>query len=557
VPDCDLLVIGSGAAGLTSAITARLHGLDVVVIEKADCAGGTTAISGGWIWIPNNGVAAAAGAQDSREAARTYLHDQAGSHADPDRIDAYLDAGPKMVEFMHARTDVRFLPSVTFPDYHPGAPGAARGRSIVAEPFDARLLGADLPKLRRPPVQTTFLGLNIGSGVELTHFFNATRSPRSAAYVGWRMAAHVADLLRYGRGMRLSNGNALAARLLKSALGCGVQLRLGTEGVALEADDGAVRGATIRGNGSTETINARRGVVLATGGFSQSREMQARLFPHVRAGSAHLSPSAEGATGDGLRLGESAGGTIEELPNGAAWMPVSRAPVNGGETAVFPHVIDRAKPGMIAVTAPGRRFVNESNSYHDFVQAMLAASPGSKPCAWLVCDARAIARYGLGYAKPRPVPFRKLVSAGYLLTDPTLGGLAAKCGLDAATCERTVARFNADAARNEDSEFGKGGNAYNRFQGDQNQPDRPCLAPLDTPPFYAVRLLPGDIGTFSGLRTNRNGQVLNATGAVVPGLYAAGNDAASMMGGNYPGAGINIGPAMTFGYIIGLHAAGA
>jgi hypothetical protein len=557
VQDCDLLIIGSGAAGLSAAIIARLHGLSVIVIDKEKWVGGTTALSGGWIWVPGSRVATAAGAQDSRDAARIYLEHETGNNGDAERIAAYLDTAPRMVDFFEARTEVRFLSSVTFPDYHPDAPGAGRGRSIVAESFDARSLGDSLPMLHPPLPMTTFLGLNIGSGVELTHFFNATRSFRSACYVAYRMACHFGDVLRYGRGMRLSNGNALAARLLKSAIANGVEIRLQTAAVQLHVEDGAVRGVLVRTAGKESLVTARKGVVLATGGFSHALDMQKRLFPHVRDGGAHLSPCADSATGDGLRLGEAAGGMIESLPNGAAWMPSSRVPLRGGGTAVFPHVIDRAKPGMIAVVAPGRRFVNEACSYHDFVQAMFAANAGRETSAYLVCDARTIRRYGLGYAKPFPVPIRPLVANGYLLTDRTLGGLAAKCGLDPTIFQRSVEAFNADAGHGKDPAFGKGSNAYNRFQGDQNQPDNPCLAPLVTPPFYAVRLVPGDIGTFSGLRTNRHGQVIDSDGGPVSGLYAAGNDAASVMGGNYPGAGINLGPAMTFGYIIGLHAAGA
>jgi len=556
--ECDLLVIGSGAAGLSAAITARAHGLHVIVLEKEAKLGGTTAVSGGWAWIPGSSVAARAGVADSIDAARTYLRHETGNRYNTSLIDAYLEYGPKTIDFLERETAVRFLASPTFPDYHSEAPGAALGRSIVAEPYDARELGTALALLRLPLRQTTLFGMNVGSGTELTHFFRATRSLSSALFVVRRLAKHAIDVLRYGRGTRLANGNALVARMLKSAIDARVELVPSAAVVELITDKEGISGAVAQVGTQRRTYKARRGVVLACGGFSQGAGFRERLFAHAAAGQDHASPVPAGNVGDGLQLGESAGGIIEDgLPNAAAWVPVSVVNFRDGTNAVFPHVIDRAKPGTIAVARNGKRFVNESNSYHDFCQAFLGATQGhADPAAFLVCDSRAIRKYGLGYAKPFPFPLSGLVKSGYLLKANTLAQLASAAGIDPSTFATTLTEFNAGAREGHDARFGKGSTRYNRFQGDAMHEPNACLAPIEKAPFYAVRIGMGDIGTFAGLIADEFARVLDRRGAPLRGLYVAGNDMCSIMGGNYPGAGINIGPALTFGHVAGLHAAG-
>ncbi|MDO8631819.1 MAG: FAD-dependent oxidoreductase, partial [Phycisphaerales bacterium] len=507
---CDLLVVGSGAGGLSAAITARKYGLDVIVVEKEPTLGGTTAISGGWIWIPGNSVAARAGATDSLEAAKRYVEHEAGKNFDAERVAAFLENGPRMVEFFERETVVRFMPSITFPDYHPEAPGSALGRSIVVEPYDARELGTNLAKLRRPMREVTLFGLNVGSGTELTHFFKATRSLESAFYVGRRIAGHCFDVARYGRGMRLSNGNALAARLVKSAFDLGVRILLSASATKLMIEGGAVRGVVVGMGQGNVAISARRGVVLACGGFTHDIARRKLLYSHAPTGTEHNSPVARGNTGDGLRLGESAGGVVDTgLPNAAAWVPVSIVPHSDGTKGVFPHVVDRAKPGVIAVTRKGVRFVNESVSYHDFVQSMIAANKGEEEAyAFVVCDHRAIRRYGLGYVKPFPLPLRPHLKSGYLLRGRDLVELANRAGIDPAALTNTVKECNVDAREGRDTRFGKGSTAYNRFQGDASHQPNPCVAPLEKPPFYAVKIGPGDLGTFAGLKTDPFGRVL-------------------------------------------------
>jgi succinate dehydrogenase/fumarate reductase flavoprotein subunit len=558
--DCDVLVAGSGAGGMAAAVTARKHGLDVLVAEKEPYFGGTTALSGGWLWVPGNGLGNPLGAQEPPGAARTYLEDQCGPWFDAARVDAFLVAGPRMVAFLMRETAVQFECTVMFPDYHPDAPGGAPGgRSIVAAPFDGRALGASLGKLRPPLPELTLFGMMLGSGKEIVHFFNATRSVESAWVVAKRLASHARDVALYRRGIRLTNGNALAGRLLKSAEDTGVRLTLSSPVRELATTGARVSGAILETPAGRVQVNARRGVVLACGGFPQDRERRRRLFPHAPTGAEHWSPAPEGNTGDGLRLGESIGARVEQdLPNAAAWVPVSRVKRKDGTTGLFPHFIDRAKPGVIAVTRRGRRFVNEANSYHDFVQGLTAACGASdEPTAFLLADHRAIRRYGLGFAKAFPLPLAPYLASGYLLRGATLAELASATGIDAAALRVTLEAYNRDAREGRDPAFGKGSTAYNRFLGDATVAPNPCIAPLEHPPFYAVQVVIGDLGTYAGLRADASARVLGERGQPIGGLYAAGNDMASIMGGNYPAGGITLGPAMTFGYIAGCHLAGA
>jgi succinate dehydrogenase/fumarate reductase flavoprotein subunit len=273
----------------------------------------------------------------------------------------------------------------------------------------------------------------------------------------------------------------------------------------------------------------------------------------------HWSAGARGNTGDGLRLGESVGGRVaEDLAQAAALAPVSLVPRADGSVGHFPHLIERAKPGLIAVRCNGRRFVNEADSYHDFMRGLLAATPAGAPVeAWLVGDARFIGRFGLGAVKPAPMPKGRFLASGYLKRGGTLAELAAACGIDAACLAATVARYNAQARAGRDDDFAKGETAYNRVQGEpQAGLANACMAPIERGPFYAVKVVAGSLGTFAGLRVDAKARVLDRQGMPIEGLYAAGNDMASLMGGHYPSGGITLGPAMTFAYIAAHDAAG-
>ena len=554
--DCDLLVVGSGAAGLSAAVTAAHHGLRVVVAEREPVFGGTTAWSGGWMWTPRNPLARRAGIDEDVARPREYLRHVLGPHFDEARVNAFLDAAPRMVAFFEAHTALTFESGTTIPDTYGTAPGAGTGgRSVIAAPYDARGLGALAARLREPLRETTFLGLTIQAGPDLRAFMNVTRSPRAFAYVAKRVGRHLADLALHGRAMQLRNGLALAARLLRSAADRGVDLRSNARATRLLSDGARVVGASLATPDGEVEVRASRGVVLASGGFPHDDVRRRATFP---APDQHWTLAVPSASGDGARLAESVGGVFDAtLAAPGAWCPVSLVPRLDGSVGRFPHIIERGKPGIIGVLANGRRFCNEGNGYHDYVEAMLRAVPeGQEVASWLVCTRAFQRRYGLGVSRPAPLPVAPFVRSGYLRTGRTVDELARNCGIDAQGLANTLAEYNAHARRGEDPLFGRGSTIYNRYQGDARVTPNPCVAPIERPPFYAVKVVPGSFGTFAGIRTDAHARVVDARGDPIPGLYAAGTDMASVMGGYYPAGGINLGPAMTFGYIAGCHAAG-
>ena len=557
--ECDALVVGSGAAGMSAAVTAGHRGLNVLIVEKEPCFGGTTARSGGWLWIPGTSLARKWGIVESPDQARSYLRHEAGNSFDAARVDAFLSAGPEAVDFFTSQTSLRFDMPLVFPDYHAEAPGGTQGgRSMVTRPFDGRELGPHIKNLGAALPELTVFGMMLGSGKEIVHFMRATRSLASALYVAKRLSRHLMDVMRHGRGMTLTNGNALAGRLAKSAFDLKIPLWLSSPVRELIVENGAVRGAMVEREGRPVRVHAKRGVILACGGFPRDVTRRKAMFPHAPTGIEHYSPAPTGNTGDGLRMAEAIGGRVEDtLPNAAAWVPVSVTTRKDGSSGIMPHFIDRAKPGVIAVLRNGARFANEGNSYHDFVQEMMkAAKPGEEIAAFLICDHRTLRKYGLGCVPPFPMPIGRHLGTGYLMRGGTLKALAARAGIDAGGLEATVTQFNASAAGGQDPAFGKGSRAYNRFQGDALHGPNPCIAPIVRGPFYAIKMVIGDLGTYAGIRTDENARALDATDHAIEGLYAAGNDMASIMGGNYPGAGITLGPALTFGYIAGRHISG-
>jgi len=555
---CDVLVAGSGAGGFAAALTARLHGLDVIMIEKESLFGGTTAFSAGVIWIPVNSHQKAAGVIDTREDALAYLTHHVGNRLDRARAEAFLDSAPAMLDLFEREGIAAFTLATSWADYHPDEPGASQGgRSLVPDDYDGRALGPWFTRLR-PPIKTmtAFSGMMVGRN-DLPHVFSMTRSARSALHVGRMLARHARDRLRHSRGTRLVNGNALVARLAVSAFERGIPLWLSSPVVELVYGGGRVTGAIVERDGKRLEIGVRRGVVLACGGFPANDELKRRLYAHVAAGKRHVSLPPSGNTGDGLRLAQSVGGTFHgEVHQPAAWTPVSLVPQPDGSMVPFPHFFDRGKPGYISVDRRGRRFVNEALSYHVFVPALIEACRDDPQAeAWIVCDHDAIRRFGLGALGPAPLSVRPFLRSGYIKRSNTVIGLAEACGIDAARLERTIGEFNGPARRGEDPSFQRGADAYQRFNGSPDHKPNPCVAPLDKPPFYAVRVIPSELGTFAGIRTNASAQVIDSDSRPIAGLYAVGNDAASVMGGTYPAAGITIGPAMTFGYIAGRHLA--
>ena len=539
---------------MSAAVTAAYEGLKVLVVDKAPVYGGTTARSGGWLWIPGTKLAKEQGISEPAGAAREYLQHETTTHFDPARVDAFIENGPKAIDFFTEKTCVQFDMPPVFPDYHAEAPGGQPGgRSMVTRPFDARELGTYVSKLAPPVPELTVFGMMLGSGKELWHFLRAFKSLESFWYVAKRFGGHLMDVVRYGRGMTLTNGNALAGRLAKAGMDLNIPVWLNAPVKKLIVEGDAVVGATVVRDGKSVEIRVRRGVVLACGGFPYDIERRKQLFPHAPTGREHFTPSPALNTGDGLRLGESVGGWVDPtIPNAAAWCPTSVVQRKDGTQGVMPHFIDRAKPGVIAVTTKGRRFTNEALSYHDFIQALVKACKNSaEVTCWLVCDHEHLREYGLGAVAPFPLPIGKHLKSGYLKRGSSLQELASVIGVPAAALQEEVEVFNRDAASGVDTKFSKGGTAYNRYQGDSLVKPNPCMAPIRKGPFYAIKIVVGEIGTFAGLATDESCQVLSKDRQPVKGLYAVGNDAASIMGGNYPGAGITLGPALTFGYVVG------
>jgi succinate dehydrogenase/fumarate reductase flavoprotein subunit len=547
--EVDLLVLGAGAGGMTAALSAAVLGLDVLLVEKADQVGGTTARSAGSVWVPNSHHSSPG--KDSPEQALRYLQGTVGNRLRSEMAAAFLAEAPQMVRFLEDATEVRFRAYPHHPDYAPGVSGSTTsGRVLEPVPFDARVLGRNFAALSAPLPEFTVFGGMMVDRADIGHLLGAMRSLGSFSHAARMLVRYGTDRLRHKRGTRLVMGNALAGRLFYSLKQRRVPVLTATQVIELIEENGRIAAAKLQTNSGTAIVRCRRGVVLATGGISRNPELRRRLLPGL---GAH-SPAAESATGDGYSLAAKAGGRLgTNHVNNAFWTPVSVRKRGDGSTAVFPHlVLDRGKPGLIAVDARGFRFVSEATNYHVFVEAMYAAN--ASPCH-LICDDTFIAKYGLGMVRPRRMNLRKAVTDGYVTRAPTLAELATTLRIDVKGLSETVARHNGYATTGIDLDFAKGNDVYQKNLGDGAHQPNPCIGPIDTPPFYAVQLHASELGASAGLVTNAFAQVLRSDGAPIPGLYACGNDMDSMMAGTYPGPGITLGPAMTFGYIAARHAA--
>jgi succinate dehydrogenase/fumarate reductase flavoprotein subunit len=550
-------VVGSGAGGLSAAVTAAYHGLKVVVVEKADVCGGATSWSGGWAWTPGNPLAKADGVHEDREQFRTYLRHRLGRNYQEDRVEAFLEAVPHMVGFFQAKTSLQFVPGARIKDIYGSTPGAGTGhRSVGPKPMNARRIKPELrAKMRHQLYETSFLGMGIMAGPDLTKFLSASQGNiRGIFHAGWRVAFHLLDLLTHRRNMQLVNGTALTGRLLKSADDLGVEIRVSTPARHLLTDgSGKVTGAVVSSPNGDLQINASRGVVLAAGGFPHDVARRKELFPKTPTGREHWTLAPKETTGDGITMAQAVGARFEtDVESPAAWCPVSLVPYRSGRTGTFPHIMDRAKPGSIGVRRDGKRFVNEANGYYDYVEGLINATPeGEQVEAWQIADAAFVRKFPLGMAKPLPVPLFPYLRSGYLKKGNTLEELAAACGIDPQGLAATVAEFNDNARKGVDPHFDRGASEFNRYGGDPKNTPNPSLRALEKGPFYAVRIVPGSFGTFAGLAADSRARVLDNHGKPIGGLYVAGNDQASVMGGHYPAGGINLGPALTFGYLAG------
>lgn len=548
--EVDVLVIGAGVAGMTTALIASLEGLRVLVLEKTDQVGGTTSTSGGTTWIPGTHLSEAAGVPDRTEDAAVFLNSIVGARGGDDLRAAFLTSGRAAIEQLDRSSEVKFAAASAHPDYLDGPGAALGGRALGPVEFDGRLLDKkDFARVRPPRPEFLGLGGMMVGRNELTALLN-----RYASLANFRTTLRIVgryglDRLRYKRGTRLLMGNALVARLLFSLRKQNVPIEFGADTRRLLVEEGRVTGVELA---SGKVIRATRGVVMATGGVGWNKQIRERWFPEPTRGYA-LAPTTN--SGEGAVLAVSVGANLEDGGDSPAlWMPCSSYRKPDGTLAVWPHILlDRAKPGLLAVNAKGERFVNESVSYHDFSMGQIAA--GAFP-AHLICDDSFIRRYGLGLVLPGASNLGAMLKVGYVKTAQDLAGLAQKIGCDASGLARSVSDYNGYARTGIDEAFGRGSSVMSRFNGDASVGSNPCLGPIGTGPFYAVEVRPADLASSAGLSCDTVGRVLDAEGRPIAGLFACGNDMASIFRGTYPGPGTTIGPAIVFAWRIAHHLAG-
>jgi succinate dehydrogenase/fumarate reductase flavoprotein subunit len=554
--EIDLLVIGAGAAGMTAALVGAIEGLRTVLCEKTSMVGGTTSTSAGTVWIPGSHQSEKAGISDSIEDAKTYLNAVVGASGGNAGRAAFLNTGPTVLDYLEAHTDVRFIPAPAHPDYQ-DRPGAAfGGRALGVAPFDGRQLAGDFARVRPPRPEFLVLGGMMVGKSDIPFLLAPFGSLTALKHVIGLIGRHALDRLRHKRGTRLIMGNALVARLLYSLRRHEIPLLFETRLEQLTVSDGRVAGAVLRDAQGPRVVRVRKGVVLATGGIGWNEQLRTLLFPEP---ARRFSLAPEDNSGDGIAAALQVGAGLDDnVQSPALWMPSSVMQRPDGTASVYPHIIlDRAKPGLIAVNSAGRRFVNEADSYHDFVAAMLRAhqSVPSIP-AFLICDGTFIQDYGIGLVHPGTRDLSRFLQSGYLKRADSLAALAQAIGVDANGLQDTVTRYNDFANSGDDEDFGRGSSPLNRFNGDADHKPNPCMRPIGPGPFFAVAVWPADLAGSAGLHIDENARVLDLKQRPIDGLYAAGADAASVFRGTYPGPGTMIGPALVFGWRAAMHAAG-
>jgi len=540
----DVVVMGSGAAGMTAALVAAKAGKRVAILERAGQFGGTTAISGGGIWIPGSPQAKTAGVEDSVETARDYALAVVGNRAERALIDAYLNNGPEMVEWLEANSSVHFLLSPPSSDWYPEMPGAVdEGRLLAPAEYDGRKLEQDFDRLSKPREEFNAPG---GMMIDLFDLPYIARLPAPGAL--WHMAKiairFALDMKKLGRGSRLTMGTALAGRLLHSVIEAGVDLFENSPVEELLTDGGRVVGVRVKLKGDSTEISATDGVILASGGFSANAEMRKAYIPFAEK---HVSIMPYDNMGDGIMAGQSAGAAMgAENHANAVWAVASKRTRDDGYIERYAHLIDMSKPGCIAVNVAGKRFANEASVH--FVEAMHAT--GTVP-AHIIANAKFVKKYGMGLVLPGGGKIKEMVACGYMKRGATLAELAGQIGVDSAGLEASVAKVNADAVNGKDSAFGKGDTQIDKEIGDPKHEPNPCFGPVGDGPYYAIEIFPGDGSTTVGLKIDDQCRVTGENGEPIAGLWAAGLDANSIWQGKSPAHGCNIGPAMVTGFIAG------
>jgi len=562
VPDVDktvdVLVIGSGGGGMTAALTADAAGLDTLVIEKSSRFGGSTALSGGGIWVPGAPAQRREGYTPNPESVVEYLMQITDGLVSEARIRAYVDAAPKMMEFLEQRSSwFEFVWKPGYADYYPELPGGSPlGSTINVPAIDLRTLG-ELEQHLLAPLALAPRGIWFAPK-DLRLFYQVRQNWRGKAVLVkliWRMIrARV-----FGDRMA-AIGQSLAARMRLAMRDHGIPLWLDTPMTELiTAADGAVIGAVVERDGVTMRIGARHGVIIASGGFDHDMNWRRQYLPELAADWSFGNPAA---TGDGIRAGEKVGADTELLDE-AWWFPAMCWP--DGRLQFMLN--ERMMPSQFIVNGAGKRFINEAAPYMDFAHAMIAGQRTGIthiPC-WLITDIRSFHRYVVGGHLPIPkIPFAPVptgwkipaawLESGIVKQAATMAELAIEIGVPADTLRETASRYNTLARAGHDDDFARGDSAYDNYYGDPTLPN-PNLYPVETPPYLAFQIILGDLGTSGGLRTDENACVLNTAGAVIDGLYAVGNASAAVMGRSYAGAGATIGPAMAFGYLAANHIA--
>jgi 3-oxosteroid 1-dehydrogenase len=556
----DVVVVGSGAAGMVAALTAAHQGLSTIVVEKAPHYGGSTARSGGGVWIPNNEVLVRDGVKDTPEAARQYLHAIIGDAVAPERIDTYLQRGPEMLSFVLKHSPLKLCWVPGYSDYYPETPGGKpTGRSVEPKPFDAKKLGEDAAGLEPPygkvplnvvVMQQDYVRLNM-----------LKRHPRGVLR-SLKVGARTMYAKATGKNL-VGMGRALIAPLRIGLKQAGVPVLLNTALTDLYVEDGVVRGIYVvdttaqTGTDAAEPrlIRARRGVILGSGGFEHNEQMRVK---YQRAPiTTEWTVGAQANTGDGILAAEKLGAALEIMED-AWWGPT--VPLVGSPWFALS---ERNSPGSIIVNMSGTRFMNESMPYVEACHHMYGgqygqgAGPGENIPAWLIFDQQYRDRYIFAGLQPGQRIPNKWLESGVIVKADSLAELAQKAGLPAEALAATIERFNGFARKGVDEDFHRGESAYDRYYGDPTNKPNPNLGEISHGPFYAAKMVPGDLGTKGGVRTDVHGRALRDDGSVIEGLYAAGNVSSPVMGHTYPGPGGTIGPAMTFGYLAALHLASA
>ncbi|WP_371185505.1 FAD-binding protein [Thalassotalea maritima] len=559
----DVIVVGSGAGAMTAALTAKDKGLDVLVIEKSDKFGGTSALSGGGIWIPNNSQFKQLGGKDDYDKALTYLRASTQGDVDESRLHAYLKFAPEMVDYLHENSQVRYAVAAEYPDYYPHLPGSlAGGRTLDPELFDASKLNGHMSELREASPATLLMG-KIGWTARDAHLAISRK-------FGWQFMI-LKRMMRYKfdskwrkkhntkRDRRVGLGSSLIASLRASLMDRDIPLWLNTEFVDFIKDGNRITGVNVMQSGQELSLTASKGVIMASGGFEQNQQLREKYLPQPTDVKWSATPVGEN-TGNALEAGIKHG-MATDLLECAWWAPTVLVPKEDKARGLF---AERAFPGVIVVNDRGERFTNEAGPYLEFGEAMYQdhqKNLSGNITSYAVFDASFRFNYAIGPLMPGQImPDRRLPEAWkdtvYYKAD-SLDALAEQINVDASALADTVDKVNHYAATGRDDDFARGGNVFDRYYGDRNVKPNPCLAPIKKGPFYAVPIQAGDIGTKGGLLTNEFGQVLfDADKAPVEGLYAIGNCSAAVMGKSYPGAGSTLGPAMTFGYIAAHHIAG-